>query len=150
MSIQFEDLPKEEQERNKPYSQEQLSKIDHLIKERQRLEDRLFEQRVNKILEGHGLLILPTRSQSLRKSGQFQEEPETDWGIMVGEFSVAMLGRILQKEDDGWSGWQTITGNEYRLRAIKNIINGDYVEAANLCLLADAVRGTQEANDEKV
>ena len=61
MSIQFEDLPKEEQERiSKPYSQEQLSKIDHLIKERQRLEDRLFEQRVNKILEGHGLLILPT------------------------------------------------------------------------------------------
>jgi len=77
-------------------------------------------------------------------------EPETDWGTMVGEFSVAMLGRILQKEDDGWSGWQTITENEYRLRAIKNIINGDYVEAANLCLLADAVRGTQEANDEKV
>ena len=72
-------------------------------------------------------------------------EPETDWGTMVGEFSVAMLGRILQKEDDGWSGWQTITGNEYRLRAIKNIINGDYVDAANLCLLAHYA---EEANEK--
>jgi hypothetical protein len=58
-----EELPKEERERieegNKP-KQSDLDRIAEIAKEIQKNEEILFEQRVNRILARHGLIILPT------------------------------------------------------------------------------------------
>lgn len=63
-----------------------------------------------------------------------------EWWERVLSFAMSMIRRFEEKERDGWTGFEDICEQEYRWRAIKNINKGNYVDAANLCLLADWVR----------
>jgi len=63
-----------------------------------------------------------------------------DWIPQVMGFSAKMLKRFTQKESEGWSGFEDISEDEYKRRAIKNISEGDYIDAANLCMLAFMVK----------
>jgi len=64
----------------------------------------------------------------------------TEWWERVLSFAMSMIRRFEEKERDGWTGFEDISEQEYVERAIKNINKGNYVDAANLCLLADWVR----------
>ena len=64
------------------------------------------------------------------------------WHQEVEMFSNRMTRRFMEKQSEGVSGHERISETEYQKRAIMNILDGDYVDAANLCLLADLVQGT--------
>jgi len=52
------------------------------------------------------------------------------------QFLGLMIARLLQKYDAGWDGWEIIEKEDYVRRAMKKLECGDYVDAANLCMLA--------------
>ena len=52
------------------------------------------------------------------------------------QFVGLMIARLYQKYDAGWQGWENIEEEDYVRRAMKNLECGDYVDAANLCMLA--------------
>lgn len=52
------------------------------------------------------------------------------------QFVGLQIGRFMKKDSDGWRGADSIYEDEYSERAINNIKQGDYVDAANLCFLA--------------
>ena len=60
--------------------------------------------------------------------------------VMLVDFWKRQLSRFVEKNEDGWDGWETISEKEYRERAIRNMKAGDYIDAANLCVLADFAR----------
>jgi hypothetical protein len=61
----------------------------------------------------------------------------TRWHWIVLEFAVWMIDRFIDKDNDGWGGFDSIPEEHYQDRAIKNIKERNYVDAANLCLLAN-------------
>jgi len=63
-----------------------------------------------------------------------------DWWELVLRFATKMIRRFEDKERQGWSGFEDIPEPNYQERAIKNIRHGHYVDAANLCLLAEIAR----------
>ena len=67
-----------------------------------------------------------------------------NWIGQAAVFANRMTLRFMEKQSEGCSGYLKVSELEYRKRAIVNILDGDYVDAANLCLLADLVRGAQE------
>jgi len=66
-----------------------------------------------------------------------------NWNTEVGAFADRMVNRFKQKDKEGWGNHEFIPEKNYKERAIKNILRGDYVDAANLCLLADKQSGTE-------
>ncbi len=67
MSIEFSELSQDEKEQyhnSNKTKLDTLSKIDHIAKEIQRKEEIIFEQRVLKILQEHGLIVLPTSEEA--------------------------------------------------------------------------------------
>ena len=46
------------------------------------------------------------------------------------------IKRFMEKDSDGWRGMDAIYEYEYRKRAIRNLTEGDYVDACNLLFLA--------------
>jgi len=69
--------------------------------------------------------------------------PKTDrrrWEMY--QFVGLMIARLYQKYDEGWQGWESIETEDYVRRATKNLEKGDYVDAANLCMLAYYARST--------
>jgi hypothetical protein len=66
------------------------------------------------------------------------------WWYFILDFSVQMIDRMEKKDADGWGGYDAISELEYRERAIKNINKGDYVDAANLCVLASYARNNAD------
>ncbi len=67
-----------------------------------------------------------------------------NWWTQVMGFAAKMDRRFYEQEKKGWSGFEDITEEEYQRRAIKNISKGDYVDAANLCMLAFMVKKEKE------
>lgn len=65
-----------------------------------------------------------------------------EWWYRVLGFAVRMIDRFEEKDDDGWRGWDEIEEESYQNRAIKNIKERNYVDGANLCLLADRAKGS--------
>lgn len=51
---------------------------------------------------------------------------------LIDNFSTAMKERLKDKYQDGWDGWSNLEDSDIQLRCIKNIIEGDAVDAANL------------------
>ena len=51
-------------------------------------------------------------------------------------FVGLQISRFIQKDEDGWSGANAVYEHEYAERVVKNIHQGDYIDAANLCFLA--------------
>ena len=68
---------------------------------------------------------------------------KTSWWYIVLDFAVRMIERFEVKEEQGWMGFEDVNESEYQLRIIKNAMKGDYVDAANLCLLAERVKGNE-------
>jgi hypothetical protein len=66
-----------------------------------------------------------------------KKEGNLDWLLEVLDFAVRMIRRFEEKDAEGWHGCDDNTEDCYRIRAIKNITHGDYIDAANLCLLAE-------------
>ena len=66
MSVDFNDLPIEEQKKyiNKPSHDEMLA-LERLAAERIRLENILFERKVEAVLARNGLITLPTDDEAL-------------------------------------------------------------------------------------
>jgi hypothetical protein len=66
------------------------------------------------------------------------------------QFLGLMIARLFQKYDAGWDGWEIIEKEDYVRRAMKNLECGDYVDAANLCMLAYYAReqAMKEASHE--
>lgn len=60
-----------------------------------------------------------------------------NWRNIVLEFAERMILRFKQKDDDGWGRFDEVEEEEYQERAIDNIKRRDYIDAANLCLLAE-------------
>jgi hypothetical protein len=58
------------------------------------------------------------------------------WHWVVLEFAVWMIDRFVEKDSEGRQGHEHICESEYQERAIKNIKERHYVDAANLCVLA--------------
>ena len=52
------------------------------------------------------------------------------------QFVGLMIARLYQKHDEGWQGWENIEEDDYVRRIRKNLDKGDFVDAANLCMLA--------------
>jgi hypothetical protein len=67
------------------------------------------------------------------------------WWYFILDFAVLMIARMEKKDTDGWMGYDAIPEEEYRERAIKNINKGDYVDAANLCVLASYARNNADS-----
>ena len=59
-----------------------------------------------------------------------------DFMVFVGR----QISRFRQKDADGWRGADAVYEDEYAERAINNLKKGDYIDAANLCFLADWAR----------
>lgn len=66
------------------------------------------------------------------------------------QFVGLMIARLYQKYDAGWQGWENIEEEDYVRRAMKNVEEGDLVDAANLCMLAYYAReqALKEASHE--
>lgn len=60
------------------------------------------------------------------------------------------LQRFIKKDKDGWRGADNIYEYEYRERAIKNLKDGDYVDAANLCFLAAWAKARGKEKEREV
>jgi len=69
---------------------------------------------------------------------------EPTWWSRVLFFAIDMIIRFEAKESLGWAGFEDISESEYQERAIKNIRERHYVDAANLCLLAELVADKEE------
>ena len=65
----------------------------------------------------------------------------TNWWFIVFNFAVQMITRFEAKDECGWEGFDNVKESEYKLRIIKNVVQGNYVDAANLSLLASRVEG---------
>ena len=62
---------------------------------------------------------------------------EIDGNLLISALSFfkKMVERLIEKENDGWCGWDEPNVKEFKARAISNIRNGDYVDAANLSMM---------------
>jgi len=61
------------------------------------------------------------------------------WPHVIG-FAAKMHQRFMEKEIDGWLGAEDVPEEQYCQRAVKNITNGNYIDAANLSMLAFMAR----------
>lgn len=50
------------------------------------------------------------------------------------------IQRFMEKDKDGWRGADAIYEEDYAARAVKNITEGDHIDACNLCFLAEWAR----------
>jgi hypothetical protein len=49
-----------------------------------------------------------------------------------GKFVSAMELILATKQEDGWTGWNTIAPRELKKRLLHNVEKGDWVDVANL------------------
>lgn len=67
------------------------------------------------------------------------------------EFVGEMLERLMQKEEEGFTGWEKLTESDCRKRIMWNLEKCDYVDVANLCMFALLARewktDKEEGND---
>ena len=69
---------------------------------------------------------------------------EETWWMRVLAFAHSMIVRFEDKERAGWKGFDSIPEHELASRAVTNILNGDYIDGANLCLLAQRMKESEE------
>lgn len=50
-------------------------------------------------------------------------------------FCQEMWSRLDEKHAAGWTGWKTWQADRLLARANKNLLAGDYIDAANLCMM---------------
>jgi len=61
---------------------------------------------------------------------------------MVHGFTERMQTRLAEKEAAGWSGYyETANIDTIFIRAIKNLVSGDFVDAANLAMFLWSLEG---------
>jgi len=53
----------------------------------------------------------------------------------LGRFMVEMERRIIEKDRDGWRGWDTIAEKALKDRLINNAKRGDWIDVANLAMM---------------
>jgi hypothetical protein len=65
--------------------------------------------------------------------------------VCVREFSEEMLSRLKNKEAEGWRGWDSRRaigqGLPIKERMISNVLQGDWIDVANLAMIAWNLEG---------
>ena len=70
-----------------------------------------------------------------------EENEQASLAKLNEKFRDAMLKRLLEKFEDGWDGWNDkITMQRFcgglKDRMIRNVLEGDWVDVANLAMFA--------------